>query len=309
LLLNLWQIKATPTNYLSNYVLKLFHFFINTNIFISLAAVSLTLETQVQLGMKPQFHPYLFLIFFATIFDYNLHRLITVITNKEALNSDKHKWVKQNMLLFYLLVATSVVGFMWTVLLADKKVLFTLAPIAALTLFYSLPIFKNKKSIFRLREIPCLKIFLISFVWSASTILLPIIQSGKIHNKENIIAMLVERFLFVFAITIPFDIRDMKTDAKQGLKTIPLLIGKQRALIVSNIVLLLFTIVCRLHYKHTSLTWLNDAFLLSAVSTFFFINNKKLQSKELYHYGILDGTMLLQGLLVMMFYYLQTIIH
>ena len=289
--------------------MKLLYFLINSNIFISLAAVSLTLETQVQLGMKPQFHTYLFLIFFATFFDYNLHRLITIITNKEALNNDKHKWVKQHQYLFYLLVATSVAGFLWAVIYADKKVLLTLAPIAVLTLFYSVPVFKTKKNIFRLREIPCLKIFLISFVWSASTIFLPVIQSAATHDIENIMLMLAERFLFVFAITIPFDIRDMKADARQGLKTIPLLIGKTSALIVANIVLLFFVLLCLQHYKNTALLWLNYAFLFSAVSSFIFINNKKLQAKHFYHYGILDGTLLLQGVLVLLFYYLQILIQ
>ena len=126
--------------------MKLFYFSINSNIFISLAAVSLTFATQVQLGMQPQFHPYLLLIFFATLFDYNVHRLITVITNKEALNSQKHRWVKQHLYLFYLVVATSVIGFLYTVFYADPKVLITLAPIALITLFYSVPVFKNKKS-------------------------------------------------------------------------------------------------------------------------------------------------------------------
>ena len=217
----------SPQTLLSKIVLKLFYFLINTNIFISLGAVALTLQTQVQLGMRVQFHPYLSLLFFATIFDYNLHRLITVLTNKEALISNKHKWVHKNLLLFYLLVAFSVTGFIWTVFYAATKVLITLAPLAVLTIFYSFPVFKNQKNIFRLREIPCLKIFLISFVWAASTIFLPIIQSAAQFNKEHVLIMFIERFLFVFAITIPFDIRDMRVDAKENLKTIPILIGKK----------------------------------------------------------------------------------
>ena len=289
--------------------MKIFYFFINTNIFISLAAVSLTLETQIQLGMRPQFHPYLLLLFFATLFDYNLHRLITVLTNKEALKSDKHKWVQQHLTLFYLLVAFSVVGFLWTLLYADTKVLITLAPIAVLTLFYSLPVFKNKKSIFRLREIPFLKIFLISFVWSAATIFLPIIQSGYSFAKEPVLLMLAERFLFVFAITIPFDIRDMTVDVKEKLITIPILTGKRNALLIANLVLVLFTILFLAHYRHAPFVLINLALALSAVSTFFCINSKQLQSKDFYYYGILDGTLLLQGLLVLMCYYLNSFFH
>lgn len=288
--------------------MKLFYFLINTNIFIALAAVSLTLETQIQLGMHPQFHPYLLLIFFSTLFDYNLHRFVTVLTNKDALNSVKHRWVKNNLSFFYTLVAASVLGFLWTVFYADIKVLITLAPIALLTFFYSVPVYKNSKLIFRLREIPCLKIFLISFVWSASTILLPVIQSGRIHSKENILLMLAERFMFVFAITIPFDIRDMEADARQGLKTIPLLIGKNAAIIIANIVLFLFMVVFIQHYKYTVLAWLIYPLALSAATTFIFINNRKLQATHFYHYGILDGTLLLQGAFALVLFYLRNIV-
>jgi len=255
--------------------------------------------------MKPQLHPYIFLIFFATLFDYNLHRFITVITNKESLNTDKHSWVKRNLYLFYGVVAISVIGFLYTVFVADKKVLVALAPIAMLTLFYSIPVFKTNTNIFRLREIPFLKIFLISFVWAASTVFLPIIQSGINYDKENIIAILLERFLFVFAITIPFDIRDMEVDAKMNLKTIPAVVGKKRAMIISNILLVLFLMICLVHYKSASLIWLNAAFVLSAISTFYFINSKKIQAIHFYHYGILDGTLLLQGILVLIAYYLH----
>jgi 4-hydroxybenzoate polyprenyltransferase len=285
--------------------LKLLFFCINTNIFISLAAVSLTLETQVQLGMKPQLYPYIFLIFFATLFVYNLHRLITVITNKEALHTAKHKWVKQHLLLFYGVVIVSVIGFLWAVALADKKVLMSLAPIALLTIFYSFPVFKNKKVLFRLREIPFLKIFLISLVWSLSTILLPIIKSEAAYDKVHIMSMLLERFLFVFAITIPFDIRDMEIDIKEQLKTIPVVMGTKRSLIIANSLLVVFTIICLFHYKSTSLIWLNVAFVLSVVSTFYFLNSKKIQAIHFYHYGILDGTLLLQGILVLIAYYLH----
>eukprot|EP01136_Pigoraptor_vietnamica_P044203 Opistho-1_new@20645 len=102
--------------------------------------------------MSPQWHPYLFIIFFATLFDYNLHRLVTVLTNKEALNSDKHKWLKEYLSLFYALVVFSVIGFIIAVFLAKKEVLITLSPFALITLFYSLPIFKNQKYLFRF---PC----------------------------------------------------------------------------------------------------------------------------------------------------------
>ena len=285
-------------------MLNLFRFLINSNIYISVAAVFLTIETQVQLGMKPQWQPYLLIVFFATFFEYNLHRLITVVTNKDALKVDKHQWVRKHLKQFYLIVIISAIGFLLSLFLAKKEVLIALAPVAVLTIFYSLPVFRNKTNIFRLREIPFLKIFLIAFVWSVATIFLPIIQSGNLYNKVHVMIMLIERFVFVFAITIPFDIRDMKQDAQSGLKTIPLLIGEKRALFIANIGIMLFLAISAIHYQIMNLPYILIAFIVSAITTFVFINNKKLRKMTYYHYGLLDGAMLFQGLIVCIFYFL-----
>jgi len=277
---------------------------INSNIYISLAAVLFTIETQVQLGMQPQWHPYLFLIFFATLCEYNVHRFVTIITNKEALNSEKHKWVKDNLVAFYALVIVSVLGFVIAALMAKKEVLITLAPIAALTLLYSIPVYSHKKSIFRLREIPYLKIFLISFTWSATTVLLPIIKTEQSFEITHISLMLIERFVFVFAITIPFDIRDMDADRIAHTKTIPLLLGEKRALVLSYSCVILFLIISVLHYYIYQQPFLAMPMVISAMSTFLFLKWDKAKRYSLYHYAILDGTIILQGLLVLLFYYL-----
>jgi len=283
--------------------MKLFSFLINSNIYISFAAALLAFETQIQLGMKPQLHPYVFIIFFATLFEYNIHRLILVLTNKDGLNHDRHSWIKKNPEQFYFVVFFSIIGFLASILLAKVQVLFALAPIGLLTIFYSLPFLKKIKYVFRLREIPFLKIFLISFVWSVVTILLPIIQSNITYDKGHILLMLIERFIFVFAITIPFDIRDMSDDRLSGLKTIPILIGQKKSIVVANISLLLFTIICLVHYPMYKLTFILPGLILSTLTTLFFLNNKTLRSLYYYHYGILDGTMILQGFLVIVFFY------
>ena len=255
--------------------------------------------------MKPQWHPYLFIIFFATLVEYNLHRLIIFVTNKEALNSDKHKWVRENLKGFYLLVYLSVTGFVCVAFLAKKEVLFALAPIAAITVLYSLPIFGNKRTIFSLREIPYLKIFLIAFVWASSTILLPIIQSGNTFERTQVLAIFMERFFFVFAITIPFDIRDVVADKQTGLKTIPLLLNENKSLAISYLSLFVFFIISFFHYQMLDYWFIILPLSISALTTVIFLNSKKIRNVTYYHYGILDGTMLLQGLLVLVFYYLN----
>lgn len=282
---------------------KLIGAFIHANIFISLAAVLLTVAAQIQLGMPPQWHPYLFIIFFATLFEYNLHRLITVLTNKEALNSEKHSWVRENLQSFYMLVFFSVTGFGIVALLAKTEVLITLTPFALITIFYSVPVFESKKHLFRLREIPYLKIFLIAIVWSSTTILLPVVQSGNTFDKVHVTTMLAERFFFILAITIPFDIRDKEADQHAGLKTFPLLLNEERAMIISYLSLIAFLLISFLHYQNTKQYFIVEALSLSALTTYIFLKSKKIRNMNYYYYGILDGTMLLQGLLVLLFYY------
>jgi 4-hydroxybenzoate polyprenyltransferase len=80
---------------------------------------------------------------------------------------------------------------------------------------------------FGIRKIPFAKIFVISFVWAISTMLLLVLENNLVIS-QYIIWHLVSRFLFVFAITIPFDIRDLKYDA-DDLQTIPLAFGFEKA--------------------------------------------------------------------------------
>jgi 4-hydroxybenzoate polyprenyltransferase len=282
---------------------KIYHFLINSNVYISLAAVLLTVEAQIQLGMQPQWHPYLFIIFFATMLEYNFHRLITLLTRKKTLESDKHTWLRNNLTSFYILMGISVVGFFVAVFFAKKIVIETLLPIGIITIFYSLPIFKTKAKLFRLREVSILKIVLISAVWALSTVLLPVIQFEKDFDKTTILWMLVERMLFVFAITIPFDIRDMQSDKDAHLKTIPLLVGEKKSIQLAVFSLVLFVLICITHYIKTPLLYILPALIISAVTTFVFITNEKIKKLTYYYYGILDGTMFFQGLMVIVSYY------
>jgi 4-hydroxybenzoate polyprenyltransferase len=278
---------------------------IHSNIFISLAAVALGFQTQIQLGMRPQFHPYLFIIFFATLLEYNLHRLISILLKKESLHQNKNTWLKTHLKEFYFITGFSFLGFILAAFLAKAAVLLSLIPFAGITLFYSLPVFKNRNLLFRLREIPGLKIFLIAFVWSAATIILPVVFSPYTYEKSHLTFLFIERFIFVFAITIPFDIRDMKADLLAGLKTIPLWLKEKKSIRLANISILIFALLSAFHYYSIGMFFLIPAYLISAITTLSFLNHKSWKDMEYYHYGILDGSLLLQSFLVFVMYFLN----
>ena len=63
-------------------------------------------------------------------------------------------------------------------------------------------------------------------------------MQNNIPISQNIVLHLIARFLFVFAVTIPFDIRDLKYDA-QDLRTIPLFFGALKSRFIA--VFALFT--------------------------------------------------------------------
>lgn len=283
--------------------MRLVNTIIYSNIFLSVAAVLLTVSAQIQLGMKPQWQPYFILIFFATLFEYNRHRLIAAITQKETLKSDKHQWVRENLKKTWLLVLISIAGFIIAVITTKTVVLLAFVPLGILTILYSVPGLGSRNYFFKLRDIPYLKIFLIAFVWSASTILLPVIQEGQNILNTQVILLFTERFFFIFAITIPFDIRDMKVDRESGLKTIPLLVNQKKALTLSYLSLIICLFISFFHYRLQNNWFVVEALSISLITTYLFIKLKFFRNWGRYYYQVLDATLLLQGMLVLAFYF------
>jgi 4-hydroxybenzoate polyprenyltransferase len=277
--------------------------FFQSNIYISLAAVSLTVETQIQLGMKPQWQPYLLFIFFAVFFEYNFHRLLSVMVNRETLTPVNHQLKGENQKKISFLVFASGAGLFGSAFFVKWETLVTYAPLALLTLMYSILIFGNKNDRFGFRKIPFLKIFLISFVWSTSTVILPVIQSPKNFDSFHTMLMFAERFFFILAIAIAFDIRDMEADRRAGLKTIPLQLNENKARTLSYLFLLVFFLIYFLHYQTSNDWFIIGALGISTMSTYLFIRLKTIRNLNWYYEGILDGTMFLQGVLMVVFFY------
>ncbi len=269
--------------------MKAFRALIHLNLFISLAAVSLTVETPLQLGLKPHWQPYLLFIFFAVLFEYELHQQLSALTSKQTLNRKTQ----------FLLTFISAAGFLGSCFFVSKITLLGFIPIGMLTLLYSFLIFGKPKYQFGIRKIPLLKTILIATVWSASTSLLPVFQSDENFQFILLILVFLERFFFILAIAIPFDIRDRQADQIAGMITFPTLLGEDRAMKFSYFFLLVFLLVSVFHYAVPSERFILGAFSISALSTFLFIRN--FRNRPDYYFGILDGTLILQGILVWAF--------
>jgi 4-hydroxybenzoate polyprenyltransferase len=150
----------------------------------------------------------------------------------------------------------------------------------------------------RLRDLPYLKIFLIAFSWSWITVLGPVVLKEEPFSWA-ILLMLIERACFVFAITIPFDIRDLVLDQSAKVDTLPAYWGVSAAKRMAYGALF----ICFLAMVANGLigcysTSVLIALLLSLGSTAWLIRATHPQRHDYFFTGLLDGTMILQGILV-----------
>src|SRR6185369_13593853 len=142
--------------------------------------------------------------------------------------------------------------------------IFFLAHVGFISLAYSVPVLaKGSKN---LRGVKLLKIFLIMYVWAASTVVMPAVGTELPIFQRDVVLLFIERALFIFAITLPFDIRDYESDIKNKVVTIPGIIGIRSTRVLAFTCLLVFFLINLIHYDfHSGVLW---AKLLSGASTF-----------------------------------------
>ena len=151
----------------------------------------------------------------------------------------------------------------------------------------------------RLRDLPGIKIFLVagSFAWVS--VILPAVASGVV-GQWFVWIMAAERALFIFALTLPFDIRDLHIDAPAAVKTLPQVLGMWGA------VRLGYALLCLAGVLAFGLFWVDfyaattlAALLISYAITAYFIGLSPRRQHDYFFTGLLDGLMLLQATLVM----------
>jgi 4-hydroxybenzoate polyprenyltransferase len=285
-----------------------------TNIFVAFAVAALTFQT-VLLSVGRTDLRYPAFVFFATLFLYNFHRVYRMHARSADEQMEKrHVWVKENKAVFHSVFILAVAGLAFTAIAyLDRDTLFLLAPAVLIAFAYSLPVFPMKKKWRRLRDVPGIKIFLIVFVLAWVTVVVPssyyhadamskryFYSSGFSPNFYPVI----ERMLFIFAITIPFDIRDMEHDARSGLKTIPVMLGERTARKIAQASLVLFILVIMMHAGKWDWPYALTM-TASAIAAMLIISRATKERKEYFYSLGVEGTMILQAGLVSLVYFFR----
>lgn len=238
-------------------------------------------------------------VFAATLFLYALHRLVGMEKVKPFAKKYRYAIIAkyQYHILWYAIIGAFIAIYLFFSLTFQNQLLIILP--ALLSLGYVVPFFGKNR---RLRDFDYIKIFLIAIVWAFITVLLPIVERQAWAITLTDILIGIERALFIFAITIPFDIRDLKVDQHIQVKTIPAIIGIQKSKLLAGFLLMLaFLIALLLYYLTVYNACILAALSLSYLSTYCLITYSDKTAQDYFFTGVMDGTMLVQFLLVFLF--------
>ena len=216
---------------------KIADFFLFSNIFVAYCVVALCMSTEFLLGHYS--YTINLFVFFASLFAYNFQRLVRMRVQGEL--SFRQQWLQQNKFLLWVVTALSAIATVYFSLSLSYNSLRLLLPLGIIAFMYSLPLLYWKGRWWRLREVPGIKIFLIALVWALVSVGL-LVEEHQIGWTIDVWLLFLHRLCFVFAITIPFDIRDLKYDSLQ-LKTIPTVFGAEKARYIAYAALVMYELL------------------------------------------------------------------
>ena len=199
-------------------------FGLNTSILLALFAAEFTLGLHKNWSENKL---YALAVFFSILGIYNFHRWYKF--QKKQVHPLLEKWVQKNknsiLLLGFIGLFSSSILFLYLLQLHPKLILM-LAICFLISLLYVL---------LKLRELPFIKAPTVSLIWTFVLVILPSILQ-KNYEPSNWLFLLL-----FYALTIPADARDLETDAKT-FKTLPQLIGKKNAYLMSLLLISMFVL-------------------------------------------------------------------
>ena len=278
-----------------NFLNKLVNLIVYSSLWISVCAASMVLFTYDLLEAEVVFDDYMWFIFCATLLLYAVHRIIGMAKVSAFEEKGRFRVIRQyrsHIILYGVLAALGTLYFFW---LLDLSVQLWLIVPVMLSMGYVLPVFGAGR---RLRDFHMIKIFLIAAIWAVLTTSIPVevITSigAEVMDTWQSVLIFAERFLFILAITIPFDIRDIQVDRRTELRTLPAILGLERS---RHIALLCLGISFLLNWwAFQSATYPGFQFLphLAAYAiTGALIVRSRPHEDDLYYSGMLDGTMVI----------------
>jgi len=223
---------------------------IYSNLWVAFALTSLSFVVSFFLQVSSLKH--ILFCFCVCYTGYNYIYWLAFKLTPQKLDSERKRWMNNNKTAMWSSIfVSSVIASYLFLTLNPKSQLIAIAS-SVISMSYLFP----SKSKVGLRWIPGAKIVIIALTW---TLLISLII--QLDNNNNHFNMYLSLLLFVIATTIPFDIRDITTDAK-SLYTIPQLIGINNSIVLSQSLLVISVFLMTCYLPEPSAIVSNVCFLI-----------------------------------------------
>jgi 4-hydroxybenzoate polyprenyltransferase len=229
------------------------------------------------------------LIFFATLAVYSLHRIVGLSKIPRAQLDNRFIIIKEQQKYLKVFLGIGSLASIGAFFFLSNPAKYFLLLLSLPSLAYIIPFHRGK----RLRDFAYFKIFIVAIVWSLTTVGLPFVEMG-LNPDLKFYLLILDRAIFIFAITVPFDIRDADIEENLGVKTLPSLLGIKKSIYLSIILLLLRIPLVLFIYPITVAL----AVLILVITSTLLVWISPKAKNDFFFTAILDGTMLLEGLTV-----------
>ncbi|MGB4848584.1 MAG: hypothetical protein WBP41_11735 [Saprospiraceae bacterium] len=259
--------------------------------FIGLCAACITALTFELVGEVGQLQlSYILLIGVSTAALYSGHRVIGLHKVAHVTAHERYTVIRKYKVHIWVYCAVWIVLSIWLFIpLASIEFLEWLIPGGSIAVMYVLPLLSKGR---RLRDLGWVKIIMIGWSWAWLTALMPALYFGKEPLFISIF-MGLGRMLFIIAITIPFEIRDISVDGSVGLTTLPVYLGMEKTIrsgIVLCFLLIGFVTVSSFHYHDPAY---GISMSLVSVLSIWILKKSPHITDDYFFSGLTDGTMVL----------------
>ena len=271
---------------------KILDFFLFTSLFISCCAVIMVYQAYSLIIGKPVNSYFAAFVFFSTVCSYNFH---WALTPHSIAPSQRLQWDEKHESYHLLLSIAGLFGAIFSFFFI-KEHWFYIGIAAILTFLYSAP--KISVPPFQwLKKIAIGKTIFLAMTWTYVTAVLPILIAGNMATDKAIF-FCAGQFFFIYAICILFDFRDREYDKAEGIRSMITYFNERGINFLFAFSIIVYFVLSIL-LNQTGIRWINIILLL--VPAFLLISLYKYAKRnfsDYLYYFILDGLMMLSGLLL-----------
>jgi hypothetical protein len=274
--------------------------FVYGNLWVSVCAAALTCLTYLEQSIPIQATVIGF-VFFSTLLIYSMNMISGLsVLREKGTESHRHHWCIKNEKTLKFFTVIGIIGASICFVDLNLDSWLVLIPFVLAAVLYVVPLIGKRGSGSRLREFGLNKIFTIAIVWAAVTVVLPLVNDlgVAVVKDSNFWLNFLTRSIFIFAITLPFDIRDLKNDKTINVRTIPMVFGIRKTLRMSVVLLAVYGSVSL--YTADSI-FFGMGHLTAALVTAGLVMLTNPNRSDMFYSFTLEGTMVMLPLCVFLF--------